>query len=233
MAVAVHNPANIDLSQPRFAAFSGDYKVQVFNSQSQRFENVESTLTCSNDLDKTLQPVYSCFLTVDSPVAAHEVGYFQVDYSKKAQQDETKPIQIGDTLTNGELTVSFKNTESAGLVFDVTDKASGKTEELTFRLAYWLSAVQFDGGDNSGDYVFRPVAEMYKPLPYSKYLSGTISNGKQMDFYFEKYNRVEDNYQRVWVRLTIDSDTQNLKFDVDMDSIPGQKLNGYEVIVEF
>lgn len=55
----------------------------------------------------------------------------------------------------------------------------------------------------------------------------------QMDFYFEKFDKRENCHQRVFVRLTIDRDTKSLKFDVDFDSIPGNKLRGYEVIVDF
>lgn len=54
-----------------------------------------------------------------------------------------------------------------------------------------------------------------------------------MDFYFEKHLESEDTYEKVNVHVTLDSDTNMAKFDVDMDSIPGSKLDGYEVIVDF
>jgi hypothetical protein len=54
-----------------------------------------------------------------------------------------------------------------------------------------------------------------------------------MTFYFEKELDSEDTYERVYVKVTIDDDTQMIKFDVDFDSIPGKKLDGFEVITDF
>lgn len=35
------------------------------------------------------------------------------------------------------------------------------------------------------------------------------------------------------VHVTLDQDLKVVKFDVDLDSIPGDLLDGYEVVAEF
>jgi hypothetical protein len=54
-----------------------------------------------------------------------------------------------------------------------------------------------------------------------------------MTFYFEKELDAENTFERAYVRVTIDEDTQMVKFDVDLDSLPGSKLDGFEVITDF
>lgn len=193
MGVAVHNPSNIDIAVQRFAVPSGNYQVQGFNTKSQAFEDAKSTVSCSDDMDELKKPVYSCFLNVEYAVQAHDVGYLQVSMTKKSEHDEMKPIKAGDAITDGEITATFKSAKGNKLVFTVSDPKSSNEEELTFSLSYWLSQVG-PHGDNSGDYAFRPVPEMYTPLPYSKFVKGTISNGVQMDFYFEKFDFIENSH---------------------------------------
>ena len=54
-----------------------------------------------------------------------------------------------------------------------------------------------------------------------------------MDFVFLKKNKIEDSSERALLHLTIDPDTLFAKFDLDLDSIPGSKLDGFEVIADF
>lgn len=54
-----------------------------------------------------------------------------------------------------------------------------------------------------------------------------------MSFYFEKALAAEDTNERAYVHVSLDADTQMVKFDVDLDSIPGSKLDGFEVIADF
>jgi hypothetical protein len=68
-------------------------------------------------------------------------------------------------------------------------------------------------------------------------VKGTISKGLvkgQMDFYFAAENeKTEQEFEMARVHVSIDSDTQSLKFDVDLESLPPAIYDGYEVIANF
>lgn len=55
-----------------------------------------------------------------------------------------------------------------------------------------------------------------------------------MDFYFEKENNFTKEIEmKVIVHVSIDSDRQSIKFDVDIDSLPEILYDGYEVIAKW
>lgn len=129
------------MSRPRFPVASANYKVKAFNSNTKSFEDVKSTVTCSNDIDALKKPVYSCFLNIEHVISSFEVGFYQVTYTQKSAQDEMKPLQIGGSIGDGGLIATFKGASGSNLVFTVFDADTKAEEELTFSLAYWLSAV--------------------------------------------------------------------------------------------
>jgi hypothetical protein len=56
----------------------------------------------------------------------------------------------------------------------------------------------------------------------------------KMVFYFEKVKRrTQEIEQRAVVYVTLDQDLGVAKFDVQLDSIPGELVDGYEVVAEF
>ena len=55
-----------------------------------------------------------------------------------------------------------------------------------------------------------------------------------MSFYFEKQDKKsKDMYMKARVDITIDKELKVIKFDVDLDSLPTVRLNGYEVVPTF
>ena len=55
-----------------------------------------------------------------------------------------------------------------------------------------------------------------------------------MDFYFAVDNqKTQQEFEMARVHVSIDSDTQVLKFDVDLESLPPCIYDGYEVIANF
>jgi hypothetical protein len=57
---------------------------------------------------------------------------------------------------------------------------------------------------------------------------------QKMVFYFEnKKSRSGEVYEKATVHVTVDQDFQVTKFDVELDSIPGEYLDGYEITPTF
>lgn len=131
-------------------------------------------------------------------------------------------IKNGDQIlsADGSLVVSYSHFDNGTIYLEVTDKLSNETDLLGFRVQWWQSFIVnniWKGSQNSGDYIFRPATGQYTPFVYDQFKHATISNGKQMDFYFEGHDQLD---KEVTVHVTIDSDTQAIKFQVDMGSLP-------------
>tara|TARA_B110000285_G_C15050116_1_gene576491 strand:- start:1115 stop:1273 length:159 start_codon:yes stop_codon:yes gene_type:complete len=47
----------------------------------------------------------------------------------------------------------------------------------------------WDEGNQSGDYIFRPITGQYTPNVYSKYDHGKKTGNMAMTLYFEKLNK--------------------------------------------
>jgi len=55
-----------------------------------------------------------------------------------------------------------------------------------------------------------------------------------MDFYFERVNEfTKDVEMKAIVHVSIDESKQSIKFEVDIDSLPDIKFDGYEVIAKW
>lgn len=106
-------------------------------------------------------------------------------------------------------------------------------------MRYWPSYCNnFDGnGRNSGAYDFRPIDNLFESLTYSELADANIQRGSiisKMTFYFEKIDkRTKEMGMKAIVHVTVDQDLDVIKFDVDLNSLPKQYLNGYEFVATF
>jgi hypothetical protein len=94
-----------------------------------------------------------------------------------------------------------------------------------------------NGGMNSGAYVFRTIDNLFESLPYSQLKNAFLYKGSFMSkmlINFEKQDvRTKEVSEKATVHITLDQDFKVAKFDVDLDSIPGEFLDGYEVTAVF
>lgn len=57
---------------------------------------------------------------------------------------------------------------------------------------------------------------------------------QKMVFYFENQKkRTGEIYEKALVHVTLDQDFQMTKFDVELDSIPGEDVDGFEITPTF
>jgi len=121
--------------------------------------------------------------------------------------------------------------------FTVIDKSSNSENKFNFALNFWPSFVNVNGAPNSGAYDFRPIDNLFANLPYSQLKNAFIYHGEYMSkiiMYFEKQDmRTQDVSEKATVHVTLDQDFKYVKFDVDLDSIPGDGLDGYEITPTF
>ena len=234
MEVAVHNPSSLDLQVSRIAVPNGNYTVYGFNTTTQQFEETQGSLACNMDHDENNTAIHSCFLSVAWPTAAYDISLIKL-HKEDTSEPGFKTISLEDRIQRGDITVSFEAFSTDFLKFKISDSLTGSEEHLVFSLKWWASFIDYymwDNAQNSGDYIFRPMAGQYVPNVYSEYNHGTISNA-QMDFYFQKQDANNSPYEVAIVHLTIDPELGVLKFDVDLDSLPTLQYDGYEVIVDF
>jgi len=49
MNVAIHNPSTVEMTTSTFAVPNGNYKVNVFNKTSKKYQQVDSVANCWED----------------------------------------------------------------------------------------------------------------------------------------------------------------------------------------
>jgi len=78
---------------------------------------------------------------------------------------------------------------------------------------------------------------MFANIPYSHLKNAYFYKGafmQKMVFYFENTKRrTGEIYEKAMVHVTLDQDFSVSKFDVELDSIPGADVDGYEITPTF
>jgi hypothetical protein len=57
----------------------------------------------------------------------------------------------------------------------------------------------------------------------------TQSNGKEMSFTFS----TNKTAHKAYVHVSLDDDLESIRFNVDLDSLPGMNKDGHELVVKF
>jgi hypothetical protein len=110
--------------------------------------------------------------------------YSFIKISKVAEASVVpKPLKNGDALNSGKLRLTYTgfNQETSQLQFTLLNKALDNTEDIGIGMGFYYSYQHFnqfnDGGQNSGDYIFRPKSGQFEALAYSKVFNQTIMEG--------------------------------------------------------
>ena len=119
--------------------------------------------------------------------------------------------------------ITMESQDESAFTFTLEDKASGEEKKLSLGLKYYSSWVNIDNwnqGQNSGTYNFRPVTGQFTPNDYTT-MQGAFSSGdKQWDFYFQYGDDDNlDNQRRAIVHVYL-TDLGTVKYEVDLNSLP-------------
>ena len=78
---------------------------------------------------------------------------------------------------------------------------------------------------------------MFANIPYSQLKNAFFYKGlnmQKMVFYFENNRkRTKEVYEKATVHVTLDQDFHVSRFDVELDSIPGSGVDGFELTPTF
>jgi hypothetical protein len=148
-------------------------------------------------------------------------------------------LKEGHSLENDFLQVTFSDFEKDAASFSVYNKAANKTETIRIGLGYYSSYEDFnhfeDGGQKSGDYIFRPNGTQYQALPYSSLNQSTCSfTDGMITLVFN--NPSQDHihsFENAMITVSLDNDVGAIRANVDMNSLPPVKWLGYEVVALF
>jgi len=163
------------------------------------------------------------------------VKLLKLVYNEKIDNSAKQAEAIsGNRISGNETYLMFNKADKkdSSITFNMSDD---KTFE--FNLKYWPSYVQLDNCQNSGAYDFRPIDNLFEPLPYSHLNKVIYSKGKISEkfiLFFSKTNkRTKKEEKKAIVHVTLDQELKVAKFDVDLDTTPGGHLDGYEVVAQF
>ena len=184
----------------------------------------------------------SCFLTVEAQIPARDIALLEVS-RENSSHSEPKTLNVGNSISTDKVNLRFAgfSTADSMIALEYTDKQTNHTEMVEVKLQYWEPWIQHNffkpGGQNDGDYIFRPKKGQFEPLTYGNYSNhATYVDGEvdsKMTFYFSTPEKIHGSYHKVIVHVSIDRDLHVLKVDVDWDSLPASFYNGHEAIVDF
>jgi hypothetical protein len=135
MSIAVHNPSSLHLSEPQFHVPIGEYKAFGYNTASQAWEEVPSTINCFLDINWV--PFANCKLSVKHGVAPRDVSLLKIEYQKSTDKHFQTLEKGGSILSDDEtLKVAFHDfdTEKGIIYFKVTDSLSQESDVLKFQI---------------------------------------------------------------------------------------------------
>ena len=128
-------------------------------------------------------------MTVDIATPAWDVNSFQLVFNENANLVvEQKKLHQGAVMESDAVKLTMDSQEESGFTFILGDKQSGEQKKLSLRLQYWASWVtpdNWNNGQNSGVYNFRPESGEYDPFDYTELQGAFKSGDKQWDFYFQ------------------------------------------------
>lgn len=148
-------------------------------------------------------------------------------------------LKSDDTLETDQVSLKFDKAvaKDSKLSFTLTDKKTDSEEQFSFGLNYWPAYVDYHQSHNSGAYDFRPLDHMFANIPYSQLKNAFFYKGlnmQKMVFYFENNRkRTKEVYEKATVHVTLDQDFHVSRFDVELDSIPGSGVDGFELTPTF
>jgi hypothetical protein len=100
-------------------------------------------------------------MTVAVPTAAWDVSTFKVIYNQHSNLvEKSKILNAGDVMESDAIKLTLDSQDETHVTFQYEDKASGEVKKLTLALKYyssWLNADEWNGGQESGMYNFRPI----------------------------------------------------------------------------
>lgn len=160
----------------------------IFDEDSQDFVPQPSSVACYDDLDAEKRPINSCFQNIEllKPIGIKDIALLRLDYNKSADHTiGSTGILEGDFIGSEEdIKLTFKGADADNSIIyfeqykirtNAENETSVSNETFKFSLNWWASKINYydwDNGQNSGDYIFRPVTGQYTPNVYSKYANG-------------------------------------------------------------
>lgn len=186
MNVVVHNPSTVDMKSARIAVPHGKFDVMQGESP------LDAYVVCYNDHAENGENFESCFMTVDIATAAWDVSSFKLTYNVNTNL-VVKPegLKAGAVMESESIKLTMESQDTSKFTFIYEDKASGEVKKLSMGLKYyssWLNADNWNGGQESGMYNFRPITGQYAAEDYTNIQGASASGDKQWDFYFQNGN---------------------------------------------
>jgi hypothetical protein len=196
MNVIVQNPSSLETKFVDIAVPNGKYDVFVFDNETMDFKAQASSVACYDDLDAKKKPMTSCFQNIQltKPIGIKDFALMRLDYNESADNtigSKGKGIVEGDFIGSDEgnenIKLTFKGADAKNSIiyfeqYKIHKSEAGvvseSNETFRFSLNWWASKINYfswDNGQNSGDYIFRPMTGQYTPNVYSAYAKGQKS----------------------------------------------------------
>jgi hypothetical protein len=128
------------MKKSRFAVPHGNYKVEAFDTAKNSFVEVKAEVGCYEDHSHTIKKIESCFMTVDHPTPSRETSLIKISYdSKKNLRLKNHITWRGSKIENDKFELKYNgfSHKESEIYFNLKNKKTGETDDLTVGLRYW------------------------------------------------------------------------------------------------
>jgi len=173
VSIAIHNPSNVELSVAEVLVPHEHYTIQAFNTTTQSWVKVEANVVFNLDNTENGEAIVNFRAMINWPTAPRDFSLIQLTYAPE-ESIPINQINMTDhaTIESKEISLEFIGQQGKGIAFEMTEKQTGRKEIIDFNINWWASWINYNawnGGQNSGDYIFRPLTGQFEPNQYSIY----------------------------------------------------------------
>ena len=142
MAIGVQNPSSLDVNSAVVAVPHGHFNVESFSVSSQDWVSTFAEVLCHQDYTESGKDIESCFLHADHATAARDISLMRLTFNSSA--DLKAPTTEASKIQNNDLTLEFIGSDPKSMLkFKLTDKKTGRSDDLEVFLKYWPSKLHF------------------------------------------------------------------------------------------
>lgn len=148
-------------------------------------------------IDDQEKEVQECQMFAKTTVEPKNVKIYELQLNKDGGEPSIVPRKLltGDQIAFEEMALIFEgaSVDESTLSFKLFNSSDEYTAHtFSYGLKYWPSHCNYTRYQNSGAYDFRPMDNLFSPLPYSKLIDAVFyygNNTSKMIFTFGKLNR--------------------------------------------
>jgi hypothetical protein len=149
---------------------NGKFDVELFDVNQDKFIKLDKVDVMCNKVYINSTSSNECQMFIKTQINSRDINLYKLTYNLETDHEvKQKLLKSGDSLSHSKLSLQFNGSslKDSTMQFTVMDSSAKTTSSFQFGLKYWPSHCNYTRWQNSGAYDFRPIDNLFAPLPYS------------------------------------------------------------------